>query len=77
MDELSVKCLLYADDQEILAPSACGLQEMVNKVNDSVKKRDMKVYIGEFGRARRRCSTRRNALTNNKSPESVGERKLL
>ncbi|GBP70995.1 Retrovirus-related Pol polyprotein from type-2 retrotransposable element R2DM; Endonuclease [Eumeta japonica] len=25
MNELSVKCLLYADDQVILAPSACGL----------------------------------------------------
>ncbi|GBP73711.1 hypothetical protein EVAR_51624_1 [Eumeta japonica] len=28
MDELSVKCLLYADDQVILALSAYGLQEM-------------------------------------------------
>ncbi|GBP87515.1 hypothetical protein EVAR_86552_1 [Eumeta japonica] len=28
-DKLSVKCLFYADDQVILAPSACGLQEMV------------------------------------------------
>ncbi|GBP13423.1 hypothetical protein EVAR_4181_1 [Eumeta japonica] len=26
MDELSVKCLLYADDQKILAPSACEVQ---------------------------------------------------
>ncbi|GBP35088.1 hypothetical protein EVAR_28285_1 [Eumeta japonica] len=26
MDELFVKCLLYADDQVILASSACGLQ---------------------------------------------------
>ncbi|GBP12792.1 Retrovirus-related Pol polyprotein from type-1 retrotransposable element R2 [Eumeta japonica] len=25
-DELSAKCLLYADDRVILAPSACGLQ---------------------------------------------------
>ncbi|GBP53008.1 hypothetical protein EVAR_80969_1 [Eumeta japonica] len=39
MDKLSVKCLLYADDQVILAPSACRLQEMPNKMNDSVKKR--------------------------------------
>ncbi|GBP03759.1 hypothetical protein EVAR_2483_1 [Eumeta japonica] len=45
MDELSVKCLLYADNQLILAPSACGLQEMV-KMNDSVKKRGMKVNFG-------------------------------
>ncbi|GBP45179.1 hypothetical protein EVAR_25884_1 [Eumeta japonica] len=28
MDELSVKCLLYANDQVILALSACRLQEM-------------------------------------------------
>ncbi|GBP40273.1 Transposon TX1 uncharacterized 149 kDa protein [Eumeta japonica] len=28
MDELSVKCLLYANEQVVLAPSACGLQEM-------------------------------------------------
>ncbi|GBP60758.1 hypothetical protein EVAR_41097_1 [Eumeta japonica] len=28
MDELSVKCLLYADNQVILAPSMCRLQEM-------------------------------------------------
>ncbi|GBP75778.1 hypothetical protein EVAR_60091_1 [Eumeta japonica] len=42
MEELSVKCLLYADDQIILAPLACGLQEMENQMNDSVKKRGMK-----------------------------------
>ncbi|GBP61741.1 hypothetical protein EVAR_31069_1 [Eumeta japonica] len=47
MDELSVKCLLYADDQVILAPSACGLQEMVNKLNDSVKNRGVKVNVGK------------------------------
>ncbi|GBP12312.1 hypothetical protein EVAR_75754_1 [Eumeta japonica] len=29
MDELSVKCLLYADLQVILAPLGCGLQERV------------------------------------------------
>ncbi|GBP76168.1 hypothetical protein EVAR_49965_1 [Eumeta japonica] len=28
MDELSIKCLLYANDQVILVPSACILQEM-------------------------------------------------
>ncbi|GBP42050.1 hypothetical protein EVAR_29405_1 [Eumeta japonica] len=39
MDELSVKCLLYAEDQVILAPLECGLQGMSNKMNDSVKKR--------------------------------------
>ncbi|GBP89333.1 hypothetical protein EVAR_65165_1 [Eumeta japonica] len=45
IDELSVKCLMYADDQVILAPLACGLQEMINKMNDSVKKRGMKVNV--------------------------------
>ncbi|GBP89198.1 hypothetical protein EVAR_60377_1 [Eumeta japonica] len=45
MDELSVKCFLYADDQVLLAPSACGLQEMVNKMNDSVKKKGLKVNV--------------------------------
>ncbi|GBP79312.1 General transcription factor II-I repeat domain-containing protein 2A [Eumeta japonica] len=46
MDELSVKCLLYADDQIILAPSVCGLQDMVNKTNDSLKKVSMKLNVG-------------------------------
>ncbi|GBP58631.1 hypothetical protein EVAR_38870_1 [Eumeta japonica] len=54
MDELSLKCLLYADDQIIVAASAYGLQEMVNKMNDSVKKRDMKTLIP----SRPRTSTR-------------------
>ncbi|GBP95044.1 hypothetical protein EVAR_64276_1 [Eumeta japonica] len=47
MDMLSVKCLLYADVQVILAPSTRGLQEMVNNMNDSVKKRGMKVNVGK------------------------------
>ncbi|GBP70798.1 hypothetical protein EVAR_52925_1 [Eumeta japonica] len=47
MDEISVKCLLYADDQVILSWLACGLQEIVNKMNDSVKKRGMKVNVGK------------------------------
>ncbi|GBP64661.1 hypothetical protein EVAR_42612_1 [Eumeta japonica] len=42
-----VKCLLYADDQVIFAPLACRLQGMVNKMNDSVKKRVMKINIGK------------------------------
>ncbi|GBP22083.1 hypothetical protein EVAR_94122_1 [Eumeta japonica] len=46
IDELSVK-YLYADNQVILAPLACQLQEMVNKINDSVKKMGMKVSVGE------------------------------
>ncbi|GBP31297.1 hypothetical protein EVAR_31422_1 [Eumeta japonica] len=47
IDELSIKCLLYADDQVILALSKYRLQEMVNKVNDSVKRRGMKVNIAK------------------------------
>ncbi|GBP61648.1 hypothetical protein EVAR_43585_1 [Eumeta japonica] len=45
MDELSVKYLPYADDQVFVAPSTCGLQEMVNKIIDCIKKRSMKVNI--------------------------------
>ncbi|GBP77011.1 hypothetical protein EVAR_49572_1 [Eumeta japonica] len=37
MDELSVKCILYADNQVILGHSACELQKIVNKMNDSIK----------------------------------------
>ncbi|GBP28602.1 hypothetical protein EVAR_85801_1 [Eumeta japonica] len=47
MDELSVKCLLYTDDQIIIAPSACELKEMVNKKNVSLKKRCMKANVGK------------------------------
>ncbi|GBP77341.1 hypothetical protein EVAR_54713_1 [Eumeta japonica] len=47
--EPSVKYLLYADGEVLLASSACGLLEMVNKVNGSVKKRSVKV---NFGKAR-------------------------
>ncbi|GBP83639.1 hypothetical protein EVAR_60338_1 [Eumeta japonica] len=47
MDEVTVKCHLYAEDQIVLAPSAYGLQEMVNNINDFdnefVKKSGMKV----------------------------------
>ncbi|GBP25079.1 hypothetical protein EVAR_19559_1 [Eumeta japonica] len=42
MDESPVKCFLYADDQAIHAQLACGLQEIVNKMNDSFKKRAIK-----------------------------------
>ncbi|GBP00989.1 hypothetical protein EVAR_2280_1 [Eumeta japonica] len=31
--------------QVIFAMSACGLQKMVNKINDSVKKRGMREYV--------------------------------
>ncbi|GBP32435.1 Indole-3-acetaldehyde oxidase [Eumeta japonica] len=47
MDKLSVKCLLYADDQVIFTSSVCGLQGIVNKMNDFVKKRAMKVNVGK------------------------------
>ncbi|GBP04047.1 hypothetical protein EVAR_74803_1 [Eumeta japonica] len=46
LDELSVKFFPCVDDQVILVPSASGLQEMVNKMNDSVKKRGTKVNVG-------------------------------
>ncbi|GBP38146.1 hypothetical protein EVAR_80430_1 [Eumeta japonica] len=39
----SIACLLYADCRVILAPSACELQAMLTKMNDSVKKSAMKV----------------------------------
>ncbi|GBP91174.1 hypothetical protein EVAR_64550_1 [Eumeta japonica] len=39
MVKLSVKCFLYADDQVILALSACDLK-VATKMNDPVKKRD-------------------------------------
>ncbi|GBP87522.1 hypothetical protein EVAR_57231_1 [Eumeta japonica] len=48
MNELTTKCLLYTEDHVILAPPAYGLQEMVNKMNNSVKKkRSMKVNVGK------------------------------
>ncbi|GBP17604.1 hypothetical protein EVAR_12311_1 [Eumeta japonica] len=36
-----------AEDQVILASSAYWLQEMVNKMNDSVKKSGMKANVGK------------------------------
>ncbi|GBP21250.1 hypothetical protein EVAR_84377_1 [Eumeta japonica] len=47
MDELPVRSPLYAVDQVILVPSACGLQKMVIKTKDSVRKRGMKVNVGK------------------------------
>ncbi|GBP84592.1 hypothetical protein EVAR_68858_1 [Eumeta japonica] len=43
---MCVKCLLYADDQVIIAPSACELH-IVTEMNDSVKKRGMKLNVSE------------------------------
>ncbi|GBP24033.1 hypothetical protein EVAR_10134_1 [Eumeta japonica] len=80
MDDLSVKCLLYTDDQVILAPSACGLQEMVTKVNDFVKKRGILVNVGkakvmvfERGESMTECDKLR---TSNKG-ENISERRSL
>ncbi|GBP28598.1 hypothetical protein EVAR_85797_1 [Eumeta japonica] len=52
LDKLSVKYILYADEQVILVPSACGLQEIVTEMNDSVKKRVnvSKIKVMVFGR---------------------------
>ncbi|GBP81465.1 hypothetical protein EVAR_59448_1 [Eumeta japonica] len=47
MDELSAECLLYTDDQVFLAPATYELQEMVTKINDSVKKRSMKINVSK------------------------------
>ncbi|GBP18102.1 CDP-diacylglycerol--glycerol-3-phosphate 3-phosphatidyltransferase, mitochondrial [Eumeta japonica] len=47
MDELSVKCLLYDDDHVIFVLFAYELQEMVIKMNGSVKKRGMKVNVNK------------------------------
>ncbi|GBP47145.1 hypothetical protein EVAR_36970_1 [Eumeta japonica] len=44
-DELSVKCLLYADAQVILLPLACELQKMVNKMDDSVKIKGRRLLV--------------------------------
>ncbi|KAI5644408.1 reverse transcriptase (RNA-dependent DNA polymerase) domain-containing protein [Phthorimaea operculella] len=44
---LLVKCLLYADDQVILASSAEELQEMVNIMNEALKKKGMKVNVSK------------------------------
>ncbi|GBP65332.1 hypothetical protein EVAR_52106_1 [Eumeta japonica] len=46
-DELFVKCLLYANDRVIFAPTACALQEVLTKMNDYVKKRNRKVKINK------------------------------
>ncbi|GBP71599.1 hypothetical protein EVAR_10812_1 [Eumeta japonica] len=45
MDELSVKCLLYTDNRVVFALWAREMEEKVTKMNDSVKKRGMKVNI--------------------------------
>ncbi|KAI5635653.1 reverse transcriptase (RNA-dependent DNA polymerase) domain-containing protein [Phthorimaea operculella] len=47
MNGLLVKCLLYADDQVILASSAEELQEMVKIMNEALKRKGMKVNVGK------------------------------
>ncbi|GBP85521.1 hypothetical protein EVAR_53745_1 [Eumeta japonica] len=59
MDELSVKRLLYTDAQVNLAPSAWGLQKMVNKMNNPVKKRGMKVNGVKIRSLRSTCGVSR------------------
>ncbi|GBP74482.1 Mariner Mos1 transposase [Eumeta japonica] len=66
MDELSAKCLLYADDQVLLVPSACELQAMVTKMNDFVKKISMKKYRKEMN-AGKKVNGTLLAIMNSKS----------
>ncbi|GBP34113.1 hypothetical protein EVAR_28247_1 [Eumeta japonica] len=47
IEELPVKCLLYANNQVILAPSSCELQEMLTKMNYYVQKRGVKVNVSK------------------------------
>ncbi|GBP38528.1 hypothetical protein EVAR_95430_1 [Eumeta japonica] len=58
MHELPVKCLLHADDQVILAPSECGLQEMVNEMKKKgikVNNNNIKVMVLEKGKSTTEC----------------------
>lgn len=47
LGELLVKCLLYADDQVLLAESAEEMQKMVTLVNESFSKRGMKINVSK------------------------------
>ncbi|GBP00445.1 hypothetical protein EVAR_988_1 [Eumeta japonica] len=47
MPVLSVKCLLYVDDQVILVPLTCELQKTVTKMKDSLKKRGTKANVSK------------------------------
>ncbi|GBP81396.1 hypothetical protein EVAR_52658_1 [Eumeta japonica] len=44
-----------SDDQVILAPSACALKEIVNKINHSVKKSKSKAMVFERGESTTEC----------------------
>ena len=45
MNELLVKCFLYADDQVLLASSAEELQEMVTAISGALTRKGMKMNI--------------------------------
>jgi hypothetical protein len=45
MNELRVKCLLYADDHVIFSSSAKELQEMVTIMNKALMENGMKVNV--------------------------------
>ena len=47
MNGLTVKCLLYADDQVLLASSEEELQEMVNMLHGSLKRKGMTVNVSK------------------------------
>ncbi|GBP72117.1 hypothetical protein EVAR_55160_1 [Eumeta japonica] len=66
MYDLSVKCLLCAVDQVILASSTCELQEMETKMNIAIKKRDMKSPVStlmvvktRYGRSKKKVGLMR------------------
>ncbi|CAK1595670.1 unnamed protein product [Parnassius mnemosyne] len=69
MAELTVKCLLYADDQVILASSVAELQMMVTLMNRTLKEKGMKVNAKpccSYISSRYSCSTNGSAKTNNR-----------
>ncbi|GBP76065.1 hypothetical protein EVAR_44847_1 [Eumeta japonica] len=73
MDELSVKCLLYADDREFLAVSACEMQEMKYVTAKLIKSLHSTVGVV---RRRRHCSDTRTRGHRGRSLErlwSLGE----
>ncbi|GBP32332.1 Ribosome-releasing factor 2, mitochondrial [Eumeta japonica] len=78
MYELSVKCLLYTYCHVLFAPSTRGLQEMVNKLDDSVKKRDMKENVGKtkvmvFERGQSKTTTTERMLYYSGTIKTMGE----
>ena len=47
LNELPVKCLLYADDQVLLASSAEQLQDMVTLMNEAFKRKGMNINVNK------------------------------